>query len=110
MPIAKITNLSYEFIPASGGSLRSRTVSSTAIDWLNFTPSSHTKYFVWSVSGGDVRITIDGSDPTASSGYVIADGSTGVWNLTFADAVRAIREDATDAVFHILEVDTKGGY
>lgn len=110
MPIVKVTNISSEFIPATGGQLRSRTVSTAAVDWMNFTPSGHTKYFVWSLSGGDVRITIDGSDPTASSGYLIADGSTGVWNTTWADAVRAIRAGATDGVFQILEADTKGGY
>ncbi len=110
MPITKVTNLSSEYRPVTGGSHRTRTVSSTAVAWLNFSPASNTKYFAWTLEGGDIRITIDGSDPTASVGYVVANGSSGTWNVDFADAVRAIRSGATDGVFQIMECDVKGGY
>lgn len=110
MPITKITNVSSEFIPTTANTHRQVTIGATAADWLSFTPTSGTKYLVWSLSGGDVRITVDGSDPDASTGYVIADGSTGVWNPKFADDVIAIRSGATDGVFDIMEVDAIGGY
>ena len=110
MALTQITNLSSEYIPATGGAHRQVTVAGTAMDWLNFSPSARTKYFVWAVTGGEVRITIDGSDPTASVGYPIAIGATGVWSVQFADSVRAIRTGATSGVFEVMEVDTIGGY
>lgn len=110
MPITKITNLSYEFIPATAGAQQQSVAGAAVTEFMNFTPAPSTKYLHWTLTGGGVRYTIDGSDPSAIDGNVIADGSSGVWNLTYADHVRIIRSGASDGTFDIQELDTRGGY
>lgn len=112
MPIVKVTNLSYEFIPASGGAQHQVTAGSTASDFLSFTPASSTKYYSISVTGGGLYYTIDGSDPVVATpnGNALPEGSSAVWNKVFAESVKIIRSGASDAVINVQELDTKGGY
>lgn len=111
MPIVKVTNLSYEFIPATGGAQHQVTAGAAASDFLSFTPASSTKYFNLSVTGGGFYYTIDGSDPEAATphGNLLPEGSSAVINKIYAETIKIIRSGASDAIINVQEVDVRGG-
>ena len=65
---------------------------------------SDTDYVLIDVQDADVRMTLDGSAPTASNGHLLQ-SSQGLLTMgaeLIADA-KFIRDDATDAVIHLTE-------
>jgi len=91
-----------QLIPNGTTAMRTVTVSSSAVNFINTTAlHANTKYVFWTLTGGNARFTIDGSTPTASVGHQIQSGSSGVWSAVWANAAKVIREGGTDAVFTI---------
>ena len=93
------------------------TVSSTAIGLTttNFKrtgavgtqPAYKTHYAEIQVTGANVRVRFDGTDPTTSVGRIWYSGDTyRVWGAENLENINFIRDDSTDAV---LEVDYFGG-
>ena len=93
------------------------TVSSTAIGLTttNFTrsgksttqPAWKTAYAEIQVTGANVRVRFDGTNPTTSIGRIWYAGDTyRVWGIQNLENINFIRDDATDAT---LEVDYFGG-
>lgn len=63
-----------------------------------------TTHIFWTSETADVRVTFDGSTPTAANGHVIPAGSSGVWRRELAQAARFIRNGAVSAVIHASQL------
>ena len=95
-----------QLIPNGTVAMRTITVSTSAVNFINTTPlNGNTKHVFWTLTGGNARMTIDGSTPTASAGHQIQAGSSGCWSAVWANSAKVIREGATDAVFAISELN-----
>lgn len=104
MANARIVNGPMQVIPNGTVASRQVTVSNSAISVINTTAlDSNTTHVWYSLTGGNIRIQIDGTNPTTTVGHQIANGTNGIWSNTFAKAVKAIREGATDGVLQISQ-------
>ena len=102
MSNARITNGPMQLIPNGTVAMRYVTVSSSSVNVINTTPLDTYTSHVWvTVTGANIRITTDGSNPTASQGHQITAGSTMIWSAAMARAVKAIREGGVDATLTI---------
>lgn len=106
MPNARIVNTPSQAIPQNGTLHKQRTVSSTAVDVLNWTLATDTEHLLIQVNGADIRVTFDGTtDPTASKGFRLPANSSAYWTRTMALKAKAIREGSTDAVIEAQELN-----
>jgi hypothetical protein len=94
MANSRIVNTPSQAIPQNGATHKQNTISSTAEDvFVQFT-------------GANARVTLDGStSPTTSLGFQYPDGSTAYWTRTQALKAKAIRDDSTDVVVEIQELN-----
>lgn len=92
------TRISNMYIrPAKGGECQDLAVSSTAVQLDTTKFGTVAREIVWSVETDSVRVTFDGTAPTASHGHVLAAGSSGTWSVETATAAKFLRVTA-DAV------------
>ena len=103
MSNARIVNGPMQLMPNSTVAMRTVTISSTAANVIASALDGNTTHVWWTLTGGNLRVTTDGTNPTASVGHVIPTGSNGIWPYRFANAVKAIREGATDGVLTISQ-------
>jgi hypothetical protein len=54
----------------------------------------------WTLEGGPVRVTFDGSAPTITNGHLMSQADSGLWSKATATAAKFIRTTATDGVIH----------
>lgn len=107
MSSARIVNGPMQLVPNGTVAMRVVTVSTSSINVVNTTTlDSNTTHVWYSLTGGNLRVTTDGSTPTASYGHQIPDGTNGVWPFRFANALKAIREGATDGVLTLSQHNT----
>lgn len=90
-----IANLDANLVPNSSDGHKSETVSDTAVSLPGL--HANTTHVFWTVSGGPVRLRMDGTAPDANTGLYIASGSGGTWKKEVAQKVKLIRATATDA-------------
>jgi hypothetical protein len=84
---------------ASGAADELLAVSTTAVPLVGpFT--GKTTHVLVSVGPQPVRVTFDGSAPTASNGHYWPAGQQAVLNRSLATAARFIRQGATDSDIH----------
>ena len=95
-----------QLIPNGTVAMRTVTISSTAANVIVAALDSNTTHVWYTLTGGNLRVTTDGSTPTASYGHQIPDGTNGVWPFRFANALKAIREGATDGVLTLSQHNT----
>lgn len=102
---SRITNNGNQAIAQSGAAHTQRTVSSTAVNVLNHTLNSQTLAAMVQFNGANVRVTFDGTTPTASLGFLYTDGSSALWNRQLLSTAKAIRTASTDVVVEIQEMN-----
>ena len=106
MANSKIVNTPSQAIPQSGTTHTQRTISGTAAAIVNWTLNANTTHVFVQVTGANARVTLDGStNPTTSLGFQYPDGSTAYWTRQIALSAKAIRDDSTDVVCEIQELN-----
>ena len=106
MPNSRIVNTPSQAIPQNGTTHKQRTVSSSAVPFLDWTLATDTEHLLVQVTGADIRVTFDGTtDPTSTKGFRMQSGSSAYWTRTMALKARAIREASTDAVVEAQELN-----
>jgi hypothetical protein len=105
MPVVRISNQLATAVPQSGVASRAVTAGATASNLIVAALNVQTQGIYWTVTGANARVTFDGSTPTATNGHQIANGEEGIWSPILAASARIIRENGTDAVFYITEIN-----
>jgi hypothetical protein len=106
MANSKIVNTPSQAIPQSGTTHTQRTISGTAEAIVNWTLNANTTHVFVQFTGANARVTLDGStNPTTSLGFQYPDGSTAYWTRQIALSAKAIRDDSTDVVCEIQELN-----
>ena len=100
---ARVANIDGALAPMGGALMHEKTVAGTATALVG-TMNRGTKAVFWTVDGGDVRVTFDGTDPSATKGHLIMDGSSGTWSRGTAAAARAIRTGSDSGYFVASEM------
>ena len=62
-----------------------------------------TTMIVLDVQAADVMCTFDGSDPSATNGHILYQGTQYTWSTAAAQQAKFFRRSATDAVIHESE-------
>ena len=105
MPAARIVNTPSQAIPQSGTTHSQVTIGSTAAVILSSLNADTTHVFVQFTSAG-ARVTLDGATtPTSTLGFQFPEGSTAYWTRSMALKANAIRDDSTDVVCEIQELN-----
>lgn len=105
MANARIVNTPSQAIPQTGATHTQVTISSTASAVCSSLNADTTHVFV-QFTGANARVTFDGStNPTTSLGFQYPDGSTAYWTRTMALKAKAIRDDSTDVVVEVQELN-----
>jgi len=107
MANSRIVNTPSQAIPQAGAAHTQRTISSSAVSVLNHTLQAQTQHAIVQFNDADVRVTFDGSSPTASKGFLYVNGSTAYWTKEMLSAAKAIRTGSTDVVAEIQELNFK---
>lgn len=106
MQSSRIVNLPQQSIPQNGTIHRQRTISSTSIDLVNWTPAVSTTHVLVQFNGATARVTFDGATAaTASIGFKYTDGTSALWSIDMVTKVKCIREATTDVVVEIQELN-----
>ena len=106
MPNSKIVNTPSQAIAQTGTTHTQRTIGSAAAAIINFTLNTNTTHVFVQFTGANARVTLDGStNPTSSLGFQYPDGSTAYWPRQLALNAKAIRDDSTDVVCEIQELN-----
>jgi hypothetical protein len=85
--------------PTNGVTDEALAVSSSAVPFSTAWKDGNTKFVVLDIQSNDVRVTFDGSTPTASNGHILYAGQSFTWHVDTAVAAQFIRVSA-DAVIH----------
>ena len=105
MANARIVNTPSQAIPQTGVSHAQVTIGSTAAAICS-SLNADTTHVLVQFTGANARVTFDGStDPTTSLGFQYPDGSTAYWTRTMALKAKAIRDDSTDVVVEVQELN-----
>lgn len=106
MANAKIVNTPSQAIPQYGAPHTQVTIGATAGAVLGaLTLNAATTHVLVQFTGANARVTFDGTNPTTSKGFVYSDGSTAYLTRNMASAAKAIRDDSTDVVVEIQELN-----
>ena len=106
MANSKIVNTPSQAIVQTGTTHTQRTIGSAAAAIINFTLNANTTHVFVQFTGANARVTLDGStNPTTSLGFQYPDGSTAYWTRQIALNAKAIRDDSTDVVCEIQELN-----
>jgi hypothetical protein len=106
MANSKIVNTPSQAIAQTGTTHTQRTIGSAAAAIINFTLNTNTTHVFVQFTGANARVTLDGStNPTSSLGFQYPDGSTAYWTRQIALSAKAIRDDSTDVVCEIQELN-----
>lgn len=93
-------------VPNSTQADQALTVDATAggVQFAAF--HADTTHVILDVQTAQVRVTFDGSAPTATDGHILEAGDWGTWSKALAVAAKFIRTGATSATIHCSQ--TKG--
>ena len=106
MANAKIVNTPSQAIAQTGATHTQRTISSSAANIINWTLNANTTHVFVQFTGANARVTLDGvTSPTTNLGFQYPDGSTAYWTRSLALNAKAIRDDSTDVVCEIQELN-----
>lgn len=84
--------------------MRTLSVTGTATNFIVAPLNPNTSHIYWTLDGADIRLTIDGSTPTALAGHVFKDGNSGIWSAGWAKNAKVISTSGT-GVFTISELN-----
>lgn len=105
MANSRIVNTPSQAIPQNLALHTQRTVSSTSVALINHTLQDQTTHLLLQFTGANCRVTFDGNAATSTKGFVYQDGATAYLTKTMASAAKAIRDDSTDVVVEIQELN-----
>ena len=106
MANAKIVNTPSQAIPQYGAPHTQVTVGLTAVALLGtLTLNAGTTHVLIQFTGANARVTFDGSTPTTTKGFIYSDGSTAYLTRNMASAAKAIRDDSTNLIVEIQELN-----
>jgi len=106
MANAKIVNTPSQAIPQYGAPHTQVTVGLTAVALLGtLTLNADTTHVLIQFTGANARVTFDGSTPTTTKGFIYSDGSTAYLTRNMASAAKAIRDDSTNLIVEIQELN-----
>jgi hypothetical protein len=105
MANSKIVNTPSQAIPQSGTSHTQATIAGTAVLIISGSLNANTSHVLMQFNGANARVTFDGSNPTASKGFIYPDGSTAYLTRSMAAAAKAIRGDVTNVTVEIQELN-----
>ena len=102
MANARIVNTPNQAIPANNAVHTQLTVSSSAVDVsAQYAIPSNATHILVQVTGANVRVTFDGTAPTATKGFRLLTDATVYWTPQMWNAAQVIREASTDAVLEV---------
>lgn len=90
--------MAFPLIPNLDDKLQTLTIGSSAAKLGNFSPL--TSYVLITVEQADVRVRIDGTNPTSNTGHLLRQDEPLVWPVGLAKAARFIRAAGADAKIH----------
>jgi len=105
MANSRIVNTPSQAIPQDGASHTQRTVGASAVSLIDHTLLADTTHVLLQFTDANCRVTFDGSDPTSIKGFVYLNGSTAYLTHSMAAAAKGIRDDATDVILEIQELN-----
>jgi hypothetical protein len=106
MPNSRIVNTPSQAISQNNTTHQQNTISSSAENIVNWSLNADTTHVLVQVTGANIRVTFDAAtDPTASIGFRLPDNSSAYWTREMASKAKAIREDSTDAVIEMQELN-----
>lgn len=91
-------SLQLPIIPNLEEPLKTLTVGATAVQFPAFNPL--TKHVLITVEAAEVRVRIDGVDPTTNTGHLLRQDEPLVWPVGLARHARFIRASGSDATIH----------
>jgi len=80
------------------------TVTNASIAFLPRDLNSATTHVLWQVNDADIRVEFDGNDATATTGVILFDKASTIWSRSLAESAKAFRNDATDAIITVYEL------
>jgi hypothetical protein len=104
MANARIVNTPSQAIPQNSTTHAQNTIT-TAENVLDFTLAADTTHVLVQFNGADARVRFDGTNPTATVGFVYKDGASAYWTRQMAIAAKAIQKDATAVVVEIQQLN-----
>lgn len=102
---ARIVNTPSQAIPQFGASHTQRTISNSAVSVIDHTLNADTTHVLVQFTGANCRVTFDGSNPTDTKGFIYLDNATAYWTRKMAQSAKGIRDDGTDVVCEIQELN-----
>lgn len=90
MANSRVVNGPMQVIAANGALHRNLTVNSTATNFIVAALTSDTTHVYWTLEGCDVRMSIDGVNPTSLDGHILKDGNSGIWSRSWAQSAKVI--------------------
>lgn len=98
MSNSRIVNGPMQVFPVSGVTYRTLAVGASASNFIVAALNSTTSHVYWSLDGCDMRVTIDGSTPTAGAGHIFKDGNSGIWSRSWAIAAKVIATSGSGTI------------
>jgi len=83
-------------VPTAGRSAQTISTAGSVQTLAAF--GEQTKKIIWTARGGNVSVTFDGGDPSATEGHLLASGASGTWDARLA-AVAKFFLDAGASVY-----------
>ena len=105
MANSRIVNTPSQAIPQDGAPHTQRTVGASAVSLIDHTLLADTTHVLLQFTDANCRVTFDGSAPTSIKGFVYLNGSTAYLTRLMASAAKGIRDDATDVILEIQELN-----
>ena len=105
MANSRIVNTPSQAVPQNSAAHTQRTISGAAVLVLDHTLQTGTTHAIVQFNNADVRVTFDGTTPTASKGFLFVNGSTAYWTKQMLSGAKAIRTSTTDVVAEIQELN-----
>jgi hypothetical protein len=88
-------------IPSTAADQR-LTITNAAVVQMS-TLASETTHVLWTLETNNVRVTLDGSNPTITNGHLFVAGASGVWKKELAIAAKFIAPGA-NCILHVTEL------
>jgi hypothetical protein len=81
-----VTNLETELQPTSGATMQKLSMDNTVKELAAL--DTNTTHVFYTVEAGTVRVTFDGTTPSASNGHLLAQNASGFWTKETAEAAK----------------------
>lgn len=106
MSVVKVSNSENQAVAQGGTTHVQRTISGTAVNLSNFTPSAYTTHVLVQFNTATARVTFDGTTtPTTTLGFRYLAGSSAYFNVLQFQKAKVIAETATDVILEIQELN-----